>query len=105
MGVRNPVAGDGLTGPRQATVGSVSVPCPRHPGMPIMRETGSSDTAERLEIHNVSVDEQVAQAHLCGQVHLPKGRTCVEHTGHSGSCKFEAPQQAHEIAQRVLRNA
>jgi hypothetical protein len=70
-----------------------------------MRETGSSDTGERLEIHNVSVDEQVAQADLCGQVHLPTGRICVEHAGHSCSCRFEAPQRAQEAAQRELRNA
>jgi hypothetical protein len=66
-----------------------------------MRETIS--TAERREIHNVSVDEHVATAHMCGQVHLPTGRTCVLVTGHSGSCAFEHPDRAHEAAERELR--
>jgi hypothetical protein len=66
-----------------------------------MHETGSSSqTGERLEIHNVSVDELVAEAHLCGQVHLPTGRTCVAYEGHTGSCQFENPEHAHEMARQ-----
>lgn len=65
-----------------------------------MHETGSSETGERLESHNVSVDELVAEANLCGQVHLPTGRTCVAFAGHTGSCQFVDPQDAHEMARQ-----
>lgn len=73
-----------------------------------MRETSNSiaqptRSAERREIHNVSVDEKVARAHLCGQVHLPSGRTCVLPVGHLGSCGFEDPDLAHLAAERALR--
>ena len=69
----------------------------------LMQDLGSSSqSGERLEIHNVSVDERVAQAKLCGHVHLPTGRTCIGHAGHVGGCRFEAPQLAHEVAQREL---
>lgn len=67
-------------------------------------ETGSN-TSERLEIHNISVDEQVARADMCGQVHLPTGRTCVRAAGHSGSCGFERPDRAHRVAERALRKS
>lgn len=66
-----------------------------------MRDTGTS-TDERLEIHNISVDEQVAKARMCGHVHLPTGRTCILAAGHSGSCGFEHPERAHSVAQREL---
>lgn len=67
-----------------------------------MRETSSTD--ERREIHNVSVDEQVAMARMCGQVHLPTGRTCIRESGHLGSCGFEDPDLAHQAAERELGN-
>jgi hypothetical protein len=67
-----------------------------------MRETGNS-TVERREVHNVSVDERVARAQMCGQVHLPSGRTCILPFGHIGSCGFEDPRRAHEAAERELR--
>jgi hypothetical protein len=67
-----------------------------------MRETSSS-TAERREVHNVSVDELVARAHMCGQMHLPSGRTCVLPFGHIGSCGFEDPDRARLAADRELR--
>jgi hypothetical protein len=67
-----------------------------------MQDTSSSQTGERREIHNVSVDELVAEAQLCGQVHLPTGRTCIGYAGHTGSCGFEDPQRAHEMARHGL---
>ncbi|MHA6631503.1 hypothetical protein ACU61A_39215 [Pseudonocardia sichuanensis] len=70
-----------------------------------MQEIGHIQPRQRLETHNVSVDDQVAEAHLCGQIHLPTGRTCIGYTGHTGSCRFEAPDRAHEVAQQELRNA
>ena len=63
-----------------------------------MRETRGSEASERLEIHNTSVDEQVAQARLCAHVHLPTGGTCVLPKSHSGSCHFTSPDQAREVA-------
>jgi hypothetical protein len=65
-----------------------------------MQDTSSSRTGERLEIHNVSVDQLVAEAHLCAQVHLPTGRTCTSYAGHTGSCRFEDPQRAHDMARQ-----
>lgn len=66
-----------------------------------MRETSNS-TAERREVHNVSVDERVARAQMCGQVHLPSGRTCILPFGHLGSCGFEDPDRAQRVAEREL---
>jgi hypothetical protein len=58
----------------------------------------------RSDIHNVSVDEQVAQAGLCGFMHLPSGRTCVLPARHPGSCSFrphpEAKQQGETVRHR-----
>jgi hypothetical protein len=43
---------------------------------------------DRQELHNPSVDEQVAEVGACGQVHLQTGRTCTLDRGHEGSCNF-----------------
>jgi hypothetical protein len=43
---------------------------------------------DRPDLHNVSVDEQVARSGGCGQVHLPSGRTCTLDREHAGSCLF-----------------
>jgi hypothetical protein len=64
-----------------------------------MRETREYEASERLEIHNTSVDEQVARAHLCGHVHLPTGGTCILPYAHAGSCQFMTPDDAQEVAQ------
>jgi len=48
------------------------------------------------ELHNVSVDEEVARAGGCGQVHLPTGRTCILEHGHQGSCHFVAHDRVKE---------
>jgi hypothetical protein len=43
---------------------------------------------ERLDAHNVSVDEDLAHLHLCGHVHLQTGRVCCLPVCHTGSCEF-----------------
>jgi hypothetical protein len=43
---------------------------------------------DRPDLHNPSVDEQVALAGGCGQVHLASGRTCTLDQDHAGSCHF-----------------
>jgi hypothetical protein len=43
---------------------------------------------DRREVHNASVDEQVAEAGGCAQVHLATGRICTLEHGHAGSCRF-----------------
>ena len=44
--------------------------------------------AHRLEVHNASVDELVADAGGCAQVHLASGRVCSLPHGHPGTCVF-----------------
>ena len=53
-----------------------------------------ADRDDRQDLHNASVDEEVADAGGCGQVHLATGRTCTLEQGHGGSCSFLAPDQA-----------
>jgi hypothetical protein len=55
--------------------------------------------APRLEVHNVSVDEQVADAGGCAQLHLASGRICRLPYGHSGTCTFVP--RAEEREQRA----
>lgn len=47
----------------------------------------------RIDLHNVSVDEPLAQLGACAQLHLPSGRACVLSRHHRGSCLFLAPHQ------------
>jgi hypothetical protein len=51
---------------------------------------------DRQDLHNASVDKQVADAGRCGQVHLATGRTCTLEQGHSGSCDFASPDKVEE---------
>jgi hypothetical protein len=51
---------------------------------------------DRLELHNTSINEKVAEAGACAQVHLPTGRTCTLAHGHRGSCGFVAHGQVEE---------
>jgi hypothetical protein len=44
--------------------------------------------ADRLDVHNPSVDEGVASRGACAEIHLPTGRTCTREHGHEGSCDF-----------------
>ncbi|GAA1319384.1 hypothetical protein [Pseudonocardia xinjiangensis] len=68
-----------------------------------MQEIDNTKARERLEIHNCSVDEQLAKAHLCGRVHLPTGRTCALPEAHSGGCAFEPVKRAERTAQSTSR--
>lgn len=47
-----------------------------------------TQAADRPEAHNASVDENLAKAGGCAQVHLASGRTCTLAHGHNGSCRF-----------------
>jgi hypothetical protein len=51
--------------------------------------TTPAPSDDRREAHNASVDEQVADAGGCAQVHLPTGRTCTLTFSHEGSCHLE----------------
>jgi hypothetical protein len=55
-----------------------------------------ADPDDRQDLHNASVDEDVAEAGGCGQVHLATGRTCTLEQGHVGSCSFVPPDQVQE---------
>lgn len=44
--------------------------------------------AERLDLHNASIDEAAAAAGRCGTIHLPTGRICGARARHAGSCNF-----------------
>jgi hypothetical protein len=59
--------------------------------------------ASRFDIHNTSVDERVAEAGLCGFMHLASGRTCVLPARHSGSCSFQPYPQARQQAEDALQ--
>lgn len=59
---------------------------------------GQSDHAEpssadRIETHNASVDEELASAGACAHVHLPTGQACVLPHHHRGSCQFVRPDE------------
>jgi len=54
---------------------------------------GASPTADRLEAHNASVNEDAAGEGACAQVHLPTGRMCTLQHCHDGSCDFVAPDE------------
>jgi hypothetical protein len=51
---------------------------------------------DRLDLHNPSVDEEVAATGVCAQVHLPSGRTCTLVRHHEGSCNFVSRDEAAE---------
>lgn len=43
----------------------------------------------RLDLHNVSVDDELAvKLGCCGQIHLATGRRCTLPQHHAGSCRF-----------------
>lgn len=60
-------------------------------------DTRAPDSAERPELHNASVDEAVAAAGACAQVHLPTGRICILEHGHSSSCDFTPAPDAYAV--------
>ena len=43
---------------------------------------------DRPELHNPSIDEEVALLGACALVHLPTGNTCTLAHHHAGSCDF-----------------
>ena len=42
----------------------------------------------RIERHNPSIDETLADNGACAQIHLPTGRVCRLAHHHAGSCQF-----------------
>ncbi len=60
---------------------------------------GVISSPERMDVHNVSVDGELAAAGLCGMTHLATGRVCVRSARHLGSCDFITP----EVARALLR--
>jgi hypothetical protein len=55
---------------------------------------------DRPDAHNTSIDEPVAKAGACGQVHLPTGRTCVLEHGHEGACEYvPRPEVGNSLAE------
>ncbi len=44
--------------------------------------------AQRLDLHNASIDEPAAAAGCCGMIHLPTGRICRARARHAGGCDF-----------------
>ena len=49
-------------------------------------------TGERLDLHNVSVEESAAAAGKCGMTDLHTGRVCQQPQAHRGGCAFVAAQ-------------
>jgi len=45
-------------------------------------------TEPRLDLHNANVDEDLAEAGLCGTVNLVTGGTCDLPALHQGGCDF-----------------
>lgn len=54
--------------------------------------------AERLDLHNASIDESAAAAGHCGMTDLHTGRVCQESQDHAGSCAFVAPSHGPSAA-------
>ncbi len=56
---------------------------------PAALEQDRERSRRRLERHNSSVDENLADQGACGQIHLPTGKVCQLHHHHAGSCQFD----------------
>lgn len=54
----------------------------------------------RPDLSSLHVREDVAVTGLCGNVHLPTGRTCDLPERHGGSCHFVGPEDAESLAAR-----
>ena len=52
----------------------------------------------RPDLSSLHVREDVAITGLCGNVHLPTGRTCDVPERHEGSCRFVGPEDAENLA-------
>jgi hypothetical protein len=59
----------------------------------------SAQPYDRREVHNASVNEQVARQGACAQVHLATGRICGLEHGHRGSCHFVPHDQLRLVPQ------
>jgi hypothetical protein len=59
------------------------------------------EPASRRESHNSSMDQTVADAGGCAQVHLPTGRTCTLPHGHEDTCQFVPPDQVAAALTRL----
>jgi hypothetical protein len=57
--------------------------------------TASRRAADTSEMHNASVNEDLARAGECAQAHLPTGRMCALPHGHKGSCEFISADAAY----------
>lgn len=44
--------------------------------------------SEPPSLHNSHVDQDTAERHLCGNVHLASGRECLLPERHQGGCAF-----------------
>ena len=51
---------------------------------------------ERTEMHNPSIDGEMAAAGRCAQIHLPTGRICIREHPHPGSCEFTTADVARD---------
>ena len=60
---------------------------------------------DRPWVHNPSVDEAFALRGVCGQVHLPTGRTCVLPLRHTGSCASLPRHRAEVVLEERLRGS
>jgi hypothetical protein len=58
---------------------------------------------DRLDIHNASVDTEIASAHLCAMTDLRTGRTCVKSVHHLDTCEFVSKLEAQRLAEQAGR--
>ena len=89
-----------LVGPEGPTGRSDRVPDAVSPA-PVMARKSQRRPADRLDLHNASIDERVADTHRCGFVDLRIGRVCLLAVGHPGSCHFVG----HDEIDAVLRTS
>ena len=76
-----------MVGPEGPTGTSDRVP-DGVPSTPATAQRRQRTPADRLDLHNASVDERVADTHRCGFVDLRIGQVCLLAVGHPGSCQF-----------------
>lgn len=59
-----------------------------------------ADVRERLDSHNVSVDNALVAEGACGTLHLPSGRRCTRPLHHQDSCRFQHQPTATNEGER-----
>jgi hypothetical protein len=67
---------------------------PNAPASPQIHEGSEA----RPDLSSLHVREEIAITGLCGNVHLPTGRTCNTSERHGGSCNFVGPEDAENLA-------